>query len=981
MEADTKLHEAVHFGDTNLVESALEDGANPNSIGLYGWSPMHEAASNGDTEVLDLLIQFKGDPNCSDDLEGCTPVHYAAREGHTDCLRALLKAGGHHDTENNGGKSPLDEASEECRPILDKERTKSLLNMTLDAARITVSKSKPVGSEGQRSEVVTSKVAGSTQDDSGRIKSPRAWDSIKVSETKKKSPGKTSMTGSLQLSFEYNSKTKTFKIRVWALQDILLPPAEFSNLSRIYIRGHLLPDKKGESKRKTDEIRIDDPAKMMNSLVTLKRKGSRDSFKAVFLPSTFKFSKALEYQNVSQEMVDSKTVHVAVCVRQRYSTKTIPVAIIQLPMKEAVRKLLKEKYQLHSCINYSMPTNIHAYNPHDIVVISEGMYNNMTTSHPTLRTKSRQSLDVDENNARASSDINLQAVRCHSVESVPSATVDIDSVQKETALDDLLEVSIRRDDPGDTKANKKVTVVDVHELPSSPPATPLPGNIEDGELTDVSVVSSSRQSPDSATIDMEGLETINLDREPMQASSTPMKSRHAKIKHGFDNPHVTIVDDGEDEDFEVSIDKKSHRKWTRDKDAIIDIGVGDHGDDKKKGIKGHLFKKRGKHKKNSKGDGIDNPGYVVDMRTGKRSLLGDFSHSDGQYRPGELEMLEILSDEEADLRFSSKNSNQYSGRTSGHANHLQETVIDVGLPSVTGMPGRKSKAYDVRGAMKKEDLEVTNTRRKHPENTPTRKDVGKTEELIGDTVPSRELNSPIPVIHVECVDEVERSTSPGSKSPRSPRSPRQARRVSPVGNVSASGHLSTQQEFPPPVTKGLPHTDLTNVRNEHGVDSKHKGTSENIQKPKLPLDFQFISEIDKVVDNSTLAKTPAREKERKTRSKSPGHRHKKSPQQEEGEFEMLTLWKDEEWRKKLGTPNFKLQMFQRTSDDPHPSSPLLKKYHTADPSRGVIHNPAYVPETPPNQTDMDTPTREMNGAKVKRKLHNSVAESTRNSEL
>ena len=125
-------------------------------------------------------------------------------------------------------------------------------------------------------------------------------------------------------------------------------PAEFSNLSRIYIRGHLLPDKKGESKRKTDEIRIDDPTKMMNSLVTLKRKGTRDSFKAVFLPSTFKFSKALEYQKVTQEMVDSKTVHVAVCVRQRYSTKTIPVAIIQLPMKDAVRKLLKEKYQLHS---------------------------------------------------------------------------------------------------------------------------------------------------------------------------------------------------------------------------------------------------------------------------------------------------------------------------------------------------------------------------------------------------------------------------------------------------------------------------------------------------------------------------------------------------------------------------------------------------------------------------------------------------------
>lgn len=727
---------------------------------------------------------------------------------------------------------------------------------------------------------------------------------------------------------------------------------------------------------------------MMNSLVTLKRKGTRDSFKAVFLPSTFKFSKALEYQNVTQEMVDSKTVHVAVCVRQRYSTKTIPVAIIQLPMKDAVRKLLKEKYQLHSCINYSMPTNIHAYNPHDIVVISEGMYSNMTTSHPTLRTKSRHSLGVEENGARASSDINLQAVRSHSFESVPSATVDMDPVQKETALDDLLEVSIGRDDHGDVKASRKVAVVEVHELPSRPPSTPLPGIIDDGELTDVSVVSSSRQSPDSATIDMEGLETINLDREPAQALSTPMKSQDARrIKHGFENPHVTIVDDGnDDEDFEVSIDKMDRGKWTKDKDAIIDIGVGDHGDDnKRKGIKGHLFKKRDKHKKKAKGDGLDNPGYVVDMRTGKKSLLGDFGHSDGRHRTEDLEMLEILSDEEADLRFSIKKKDQNYGKggrgPSGHGSHQQqETVIDVGSSSNMPENGRRTKSYDVRSAMRKEDIVVSNTRKKLPENRPKMKDIGKTEEAKFETeILPREMNSPIPVIHVECVDEVERSLSPGSRSPRLPRSPRQARRVGPIANVSASGRKSTQQEFPPPVTQGMPHTDLTGIRNEPGVGPKHrKGTSQ--EKPKQshsPVDVKFISEIDDdVVGSPKLGKARSQERAAKSRSKSPGRRHKKGQQQGEAEIEMRTLWNNEEWRQKLATPKFKLQMFQRTSDDPHPSSPLLNGCRSADPARGVVHNPVFVPETPPTQTDMDTPSREKNGAKVKRRLHNNIAEPT-----
>ena len=57
---DTKLHEAVRYGDTNLVESALKDDLDPNAIGLYQWSALHEACSNGDLEIVRLLLQFKG---------------------------------------------------------------------------------------------------------------------------------------------------------------------------------------------------------------------------------------------------------------------------------------------------------------------------------------------------------------------------------------------------------------------------------------------------------------------------------------------------------------------------------------------------------------------------------------------------------------------------------------------------------------------------------------------------------------------------------------------------------------------------------------------------------------------------------------------------------------------------------------------------------------------------------------------------------
>ena len=43
--------------------------------------------------------------------------------------------------------------------------------------------------------------------------------------------------GSIQLSFEYNSKRNTFKVRVWQVLDLLMPPREFTLLNRLYHNG------------------------------------------------------------------------------------------------------------------------------------------------------------------------------------------------------------------------------------------------------------------------------------------------------------------------------------------------------------------------------------------------------------------------------------------------------------------------------------------------------------------------------------------------------------------------------------------------------------------------------------------------------------------------------------------------------------------------------------------------------------------------
>lgn len=60
---DTELHEAVRFADLADVEDALLNKNDPNQIGLYQWAPVHEAAHNGELEILQLLLKHGGIPS------------------------------------------------------------------------------------------------------------------------------------------------------------------------------------------------------------------------------------------------------------------------------------------------------------------------------------------------------------------------------------------------------------------------------------------------------------------------------------------------------------------------------------------------------------------------------------------------------------------------------------------------------------------------------------------------------------------------------------------------------------------------------------------------------------------------------------------------------------------------------------------------------------------------------------------------------
>lgn len=57
---DTELHTAVRYGDWQAVKKALENGCDPDQIGLYEWSPLHEACHNGDINIVKLLLSHNG---------------------------------------------------------------------------------------------------------------------------------------------------------------------------------------------------------------------------------------------------------------------------------------------------------------------------------------------------------------------------------------------------------------------------------------------------------------------------------------------------------------------------------------------------------------------------------------------------------------------------------------------------------------------------------------------------------------------------------------------------------------------------------------------------------------------------------------------------------------------------------------------------------------------------------------------------------
>jgi len=107
---DTPLHTAVIWdrsSDDGVIRSLLRMGADVNATNDYGDTPLHRAAYHGLTGKVRLLLRNKADVSRRAQ-RGETPLLYAARpEGHPETVLALLEGGAEVNVPDDIGMTPL----------------------------------------------------------------------------------------------------------------------------------------------------------------------------------------------------------------------------------------------------------------------------------------------------------------------------------------------------------------------------------------------------------------------------------------------------------------------------------------------------------------------------------------------------------------------------------------------------------------------------------------------------------------------------------------------------------------------------------------------------------------------------------------------------------------------------------------------------------------------------------------------------------
>lgn len=117
---DTPLHLATRSGDHEKMLLILKSHyCDPNAIGLYGWTPLHEMVAKGDLDSAAILLKHGAVPHRRDLVTRDSPLHLAAKYGNTKMLKLLLGYETNLEVTNKNGEMPIDVATGNCIQLLE----------------------------------------------------------------------------------------------------------------------------------------------------------------------------------------------------------------------------------------------------------------------------------------------------------------------------------------------------------------------------------------------------------------------------------------------------------------------------------------------------------------------------------------------------------------------------------------------------------------------------------------------------------------------------------------------------------------------------------------------------------------------------------------------------------------------------------------------------------------------------------------------
>ena len=116
---DISIHDAAGEGNIEAVKQHIAAGTDVDAK-TSGETPLHWAARFGQSQVAELLIAEGADVNAKN-VVGQTPLHLAAGASHKEIIELLIAEGAEVNAKTKRGETPLDLAEDDPKirnPIL-----------------------------------------------------------------------------------------------------------------------------------------------------------------------------------------------------------------------------------------------------------------------------------------------------------------------------------------------------------------------------------------------------------------------------------------------------------------------------------------------------------------------------------------------------------------------------------------------------------------------------------------------------------------------------------------------------------------------------------------------------------------------------------------------------------------------------------------------------------------------------------------------